>query len=112
MADFTYSCDFPVKEEIAYKTLRSEFDNGAEQRRGKRSSSVRKFTLSFSNRTKAEMEEVKSFFIAKLGGYTSFTWTNPNDSVDYTVTFVEDSFSFDLVAFEVYNFQLSLQEVL
>lgn len=112
MSDFTYSVDSVIEEEIAYNTAVSQFENGAEQRRAIRGSSIRKFSLAFQNRTKAEMELIRDFFIAKYGRLTSFTWTNPNDSVEYTVRFDEDSFKHTRDAYDIYNFTLSFIQVL
>jgi len=112
MADFTYTPDFVLEEEIGYNTRVSQFENGFEQRRGIRASSIRKFNLEFKNRTKAEMLEVKNFFISKLGKLTSFTWNNPNDSTDYTVRFQDDSFKLANTAFEIYDFSCSFVQVL
>jgi phage-related protein len=67
--------------------------------------------LRFQHRTKTEMESVRDFFMGKYGALTSFTWTNPNDSVEYTVRFVEDSFKFVLKAYQVYDFEFDFIEV-
>lgn len=112
MSDFTYSVDSVIEEDIGYATRVSSFENGVEQRRSVRSSSIRKFSLNFQNRTQAEMEQIRDFFIAKLGQLTSFTWTNPNDSVEYTVRFSEDSFKHTRDAYDIYNFQCQFVQVL
>lgn len=111
MSDFNYNPDFVVDETVQYKTLISEFENGVEQRRRKWANPLRKWTLRFQQRTKTEMENIRDFFMGKYGALTSFTWTNPNDSVEYTVRFVEDSFKFSLKAYQIYDFEFDFIEV-
>ena len=111
MSDFNYNPDFVVDETVQYKTLISEFENGVEQRRGKWANPLRKWTLRYKHRTKTEMENVRDFFMGKYGALTAFTWTNPNDSVEYTVRFIEDSFKFALKAYQLYDFDFDFIEV-
>ncbi len=112
MADFTLTPDFVIGEEVGYNTRVSNFENGIEQRRAVRSRSRRKFSLDFRNRSKTQMQQVRDFFIAKMGMLTSFTWVNPNDSVTYTVRYVEDTFKFDFITAGLYNFSCEFIEVL
>jgi phage-related protein len=111
MSDLSAAPDYVYDEEIQFKTLVTEFENGSEQRRAKWSSPLRKFTLSYRNKLTAEMETMRTLFLAKLGKSTAFTWTNPNDSVEYTVRFVEDSFKFSNKAYGVYDYDISLIQV-
>jgi len=54
---------------------------------------------------------VRDFFKGKAGAFMGFTWTNPNDSAEYTVRFVEDSFKFSRKAYGVYDFEFDFIEV-
>ena len=112
MPDFTYTPDFVLEEDIGYNTRVSNFENGIEQRRAIRSRSIRKFKMNFQNRTKTQMQQIRDFFISKIGKLTSFTWTNPTDSVTYTVRFDEDSFIFDNHTANLFNFSFTFVEVL
>lgn len=112
MSDFTWTPDFPIDEEVGYKTLVSNFENGVEQRRAVRSGSMRKFTLNFQNRIKSEMEAVRDFFVSKKGALTAFTWVNPNDSATYTVRYAEDSFKFSKHSPTAYDFSCEFLQVL
>jgi uncharacterized protein (TIGR02217 family) len=111
MPDFIYNPDFVISETKEYKTLVSTFENGAEQRRKKWNSPLRSFKLQFRNRSQSEMENVKAFFSSKEGAFASFTWENPLDSQEYTVRFKEDSLAVDLIAYQMYNFNLEFIEV-
>ncbi len=111
MSDFTFTPDFVVDENVQYKTIVSEFENGTEQRRRKWSTPLRKWSLKFHNKTQSELNAIKSFFTSKYGAYASFTWTNPNDGVEYVVRFVEDSFKFALKAYQMYDVEFDLTEV-
>ena len=111
MSDFNFKPDFVIEETVEYKTLISEFESGVEQRRRKWENPIRKWTLRFRTRTLSEMNAVKDFFISRYGAFGSFTWTNPNDSVEYSVRFVDDSFKFDMKSYQLYDFELNLREV-
>ncbi len=111
MSDFTYLPDFLIDEAVEYKTLVSEFENGAEQRRRKWASLQSSVTLRCNYRTLTEMSEVRDFFKGKAGVFTSGTWTNPNDSVEYIVRFAEDSFKLSRKAYGVYDFEFDFIEV-
>jgi uncharacterized protein (TIGR02217 family) len=111
MSDFDFKPDVTIDEAVQYKTLISEFENGAEQRRSKWKNPLRKWSLRYKTRTLSEMNSVRDFFMGKKGAFSAFTWTNPNDSVEYMVRFVEDSFRFSLKAYQLYDFELDLIEV-
>lgn len=112
MSDFTYIPDFPVAEEITYDVLVSKFENGTEQRRAQHASGQRKFTLNFNFRTQTEINNIVAFFSSKLGPLTSFTWTNPNNSVEYTVRFLEGSLRSERIAPGIYNASCQFIQVL
>lgn len=111
MSDFTEAPDNVIDEEPIFSTLVSEFENGYEQRRAKWASPKRKWVLEFKNRIQSEMETIRNFFITKKGEYSSFTWTNPIDSTEYTVRFDEDSLLIQRKAFEIYDITLKFVEV-
>lgn len=111
MADFTYTPDFAFDEAVHYKTLVSEFENGTEQRRAKWATGRREWTLRFIMRSKVEYDAILLFFTQKFGALTSFTWTNPNDSTDYTVRFKEDSFNVTRENGAYYDFEFQFIQV-
>ena len=103
--------DFVFEEKIDFETLVTKFENGVEQRRAKRNAPIRNWTLQFHNRTTAEITDIKSFFLARKGSYESFTWENPNDSVEFSVRFDSDNFVFTKKASDIYDCSFSLTEV-
>lgn len=111
MSDFTYVADKVLEEQIGYKTLVSQFENGTEQRRKKWSLPLREWNLTFENRTFEEMEDVQEFFEGKFGMLSAFTWTNPNDDEEYTVRFKEDTFAFRRKGYNLYDYSVSFIEV-
>ncbi len=111
MSSFNYQPDFVFEEALEYKTLVSEFESGIEQRRRKWSGPLRRWTLRFRNRVRADMEEVRDFFKNRYGAFEAFAWINPNDEAEYTVRFAEDSFKFSMKAHEVYDFDFEFVEV-
>jgi hypothetical protein len=111
MADFVFSSDFSFKETPRFQTLVSSFENGAEQRRAKRSAPLREFEFNIKNRSAADFVYVRDFFISKKGRLTPFTWVNHNDGVEYTVRFKDDEIPFALVHAGLYDFSFTLIEV-
>ena len=111
MSDFTFVPDFVLDETVSFKTIVSEFENGTEQRRRKWANPLRKWSLKFHNKTQSELNAIKSFFTSKYGASNQFTWTNPNDAVEYVVRFSEDNFKYALKSFGVYDVEFDLTEV-
>lgn len=111
MADFTLAPDYTFTKETNYKTLVSQFESGVEQRRSKWTAPVRTWKLQYKNRDATDLGTIQTLFDAKLGAYQSFTWTNPVDSVDYTVRFKEDSLSVSCDYYGRYNIEFELIEV-
>ena len=111
MSDFTFKPDYAIEETVQFKTMVSEFENGTEQRRRKWANPLRRWSLKFRNRNTSDLNAIKNFFTSKFGAANQFTWTNPNDSVEYVVRFVEDSFKFTLKAYGVYDVEFDLMEV-
>jgi len=95
-----------------FSTLVSSFENGVEQRRKKRSKQDKKWSLTFNNRTQAEKNEILTFFRSKYGQYSSFTWTNPEDSTEYDVRFNQDKLTVTRNAFNVYSFNIEFKEII
>jgi phage-related protein len=111
MSDFTYTPDYMFDESPEWHTLISQFENGYEQRRNKWSAPIRKWRLLFKNRVTSEFEAVRDFFNGKLGAYTQFTWTNPNDSVEYNVRFDGDTMTFTNKTYGLYDYEIKFIEV-
>jgi phage-related protein len=113
MADFTsYERNYPFTEKIEYNVLVSQFENWSEQRRVKCANPRRMFVITFYPKTLTEATAIKNFFIAREGAYDSFTFTNPMDSTEYTVRFMENSFAMERTAYNTVRMQVTLIEVL
>ncbi len=112
MATWSLTPDFNWEETPEFHTLVSQMESGFEQRRNKWSASRRKFRLVFTNRSKTDYETARDFFLARKGAYEAFDWTNPNDSVSYSVRFDGDSFKFINKAYNVYAFECTFIEVM
>jgi uncharacterized protein (TIGR02217 family) len=111
MADFSLSPDYALETSKEYKTLVSKFENGYEQRRQKWASVLREWKLVYKNRDATDLSTITTVFDNKKGAFTSFTWTNPLDSTDYTVRFKEDSLKYTCPYYGRYNIEFSLCEV-
>lgn len=111
MSDLTLVPDFAIDEDVNFQTIVSQFESGHEQRREKWKTPIRKFHIVYKNRTSVDMGIMRDFFLSKRGKAVAFTWTNPNDSVEYTVRFDTDNMKFTRKAFDVYDFSCDLIEV-
>lgn len=111
MATLTLVPDFIFEEAIIHKTLVSTFETGVEQRRAKWASPKRHFVLRFINRTKADYEIMRDFVLARSGMYEAFSWVNRNDSVTYSVRFLDDNVRFEEGYYHKFNFEVTLVEV-
>ena len=108
MSDLSATPDSVLEETPKFKTLISEYENGVEQRRAKWSTPIREFNLTFRNRNASEYGTALAFFTGKTGALTSFTWTNPNNSTEYTVRFKDDSLKFTRTGYQIYHYEYSL----
>lgn len=111
MSEFYWSPSYSYNDEIAFSNLKTSFENGAVQVRQKWPNPKRTFKLVFNNASLAIYNEIKDFFIARAGGYDSFTYTNPDDGVEYLVRFVNDSLASSQVSKNIFNFELSMETV-
>ena len=112
MSDLSLQPDLTLLETPEFDTIVTEYESGVEQKRARRAGSKRKWRLVYKKRPSADMETIRDLFLAKKGKLTPFTWTNTNDSVEYTVAFGEDNFEFEYEGYEKYNFSIKLGQVL
>jgi len=112
VSDFIWNPDNIITAVEEFKTLVSTFENGVEQRRKKRTRQDKSWRLTFKNRTQAEKNQILAFFQSKYGQYSSFTWTNPEDSTEYTVRFNSDKLSVTRNAYNIYSIEIEFKEVL
>jgi len=107
-ADFTWAPDFPLEKTYGYSTLISQFENGVEQRRPTRSSSVSGWKLKGSNRPQSEHDIVTAFYEAQKGAFGAFTWLNPEDGVIYNVRFKDDTLMTSYKMFGLWDIEFNL----
>jgi uncharacterized protein (TIGR02217 family) len=112
MADFILAPDYTFETTKEYSTIITEFENGVEQRRARRAGQRRSWRLQYKNRSSSDLSTITTIFDSKKGALTSFTWTNPIDSQDYTVRFKEDSLRYTNDVYGLYNIEFELTEIL
>jgi hypothetical protein len=82
----------PVRTDIQYKTLITNFDDeGEEQRKQKWTYPKRSIHLTFKNMSKSEAETLWQFYIDRAGSYEAFAFfesTGINDPYTYTQEYV------------------------
>src|SRR3990167_2437360 len=99
---FTVNPDFVYEQEKKYNTLITDFESGKEQRRKKWANPKRRFLLRYRNIGQTEYNSIISFFDSQSGAFDTFSWTNPMDSVAYTVRFLEDTLKVEELAYQRY----------
>ena len=97
-------------QEDYYKpSVRTEFDGNYSQVRPKFTRAVNIFSINFKLLTQTDKSTLKTFFAANQG--TSFTWTNPADSVEYLVRFKQETLQFKFHSPLRYDVNIILEEV-
>ncbi len=102
MAAFpSIGASYPLVKVSMFNTTIITYGDQSEQRISNNAAVRRKFTLKFKLLSDADHQTIRDFFIARKGSFESFTWTDPNDSVVYTVRFDRDEQTFE-------NFEVAL----
>lgn len=110
MEMFTWPCDpSKIDEELESSTLISQFQFGPEQRRQK-GPPRRRWRLRF-RKDQVDADAIWSFYVARRGAYEAFLWTNPIDGRTYTVRFEQDILSRTVMWKVLFEYGLSLIEV-
>lgn len=110
MADFSWRGDGEFTEEHQYKTLVTEFESGAEQRRNKQPKR-RIFRLPFTQ-FETEANEILDFFDSQQGRLSSFTWEHPDTGEVINVRFLNDKLERARIEGVAHDFTIDLIEVL
>lgn len=111
MSDFSTQPNSAIEEAIGFAIHVVEYETGIEQRRARHADSRRRWKLIYTNRTTTQMQTVRDFFLAKKGQLTAFTWTNPNDSVEYDVRFEDQEIVFHRARYNRWNWEMTFIEV-
>lgn len=111
-SDLVLKPDYVFETTPQHSTLISEFENGVEQRRNKWSQVRRAWRLVYKNRSLSDLNTILSRFDTSKGAYGSFTWDNPDTGVTYTVRFKDDSLTYSLKNYGIYDFEFELIQVL
>ena len=110
--DLLINPSFVFDQTPQYKTLISEFENGAEQRRSKRSSAITEYRLIYKNISSTDKDTIVNLFGTKKGAYSSLTWTHPISSSTLTVRFKEDSLTYTNTSYGLYDLEFTLVTIL
>lgn len=103
--------DAVFSQEIKYNTIITGATYGKERRRNKWPNPKRGFVLQYKNISGTVADSITSFYNER-GNYQSFNWTNPIDSTEYRVRFVEESIKREYIGDDRYNIQFNLTEML
>lgn len=115
MSDFTWVPHYVLAQSAKYSTLISEGESGKERRRSKRTTPTVSFQLQFNRLTLSDADALWTFYNAKKGMGTAFTWTNPVQeggvNVEYTVRFESDALTRSYFMQNRYQLNLGLVKV-
>jgi len=80
------------EEIIRYKTISTQAEDGTERRRRIWASGreQRIFVIGYNALTKTNKDLLKNHHMDREGSYKTFTFNNPDDSVNYTCKFESD----------------------
>ena len=108
MADFELPSGYDFEETPQYKTIISQFENGAEQRRAKRSGAITEYKLVYKNISQADIDTIIALHNTSKGALSSFTWLHPISAETITVRFKEDSLSYVCTSYGIYQCEFIL----
>lgn len=95
-----------------FKTNIITYETGVEQRISRWATDRKRFKIHFDAIIKASADTILNFFIARKGAFEAFLWTNPEDSVQYTVRFDMDLMDLDIFTYKLYKIgEIELLEV-
>lgn len=69
------------------RVIVSEMEDGSEQRRPRAAGAVTGFRIMSPPMTKAQADTLRAFWVSKKGRLIVFTFTSPNDGLEYSVRF-------------------------
>ena len=108
MATFTYIASYEATEASKPRVSRVQFGDGYEQRTVfGLNVDPKEWTLTFSERTNTERDEITSFF-ETAGGVNSFDWTSPSGNAG---KYVCEEWQVTLRSFNFNTIQAKFREV-
>ena len=112
MATFpTLSVTASMKYEDEYikPIVKTKFEGNYAQTRPKYTRSSQNFMPTYTMITEADKDSLQAFFNTNSGN--SFDWTNPTDSVVYTVRFAKETLKFKNIVVGYYEIAIPLEEL-
>ena len=110
--DLAINPSFVFEQTPQYKTLISTFENGAEQRRAKRSSAITEYKLVYKNIDSTDLATITNLFDTKKGAFSSLSWTHPITNSTLVVRFKDDSLTYSNTNYGLYDCEFTLVSIL
>lgn len=76
-----------IQEVYGRSVLKTQFENGSEQRRQKAQTPIIGFDISTPPMKQADADALKAFYASVGGELSAFTWVNPTDGESYACRF-------------------------
>lgn len=102
---------YSFTKSAGFKTLISNFENGAEQRRNKWSRSKLQFSLSYDLLSPSNVLILWNYYQCRKGSFEAFPYYDPITTTYYSVRFAEDNLSFDQFAKNISRTGIKLIQV-
>jgi phage-related protein len=102
---------YPVPEGYDDSVITSPFEGGYVQTRALCSRIKKFWQINYNYLSATNKDSLVTFFGTTNGAADSFTWTNPLDSVSYTVRFKPKSFSCNHTLFSRWEVKFVLEQV-
>lgn len=109
---FTWTPDYVVPVKERFNSEAQEFEAGYVQTFPRQTRVRRLWQLRFVNRTEAEKNAIEAFFAARVGAEEAFYWTPIDESSASKVCFERSSIKSVKVNPNIYNVQLTIEELI
>ena len=100
--------EFPLDVDVYKPQVRTQFEDGVVQSRARATKARDIFRLVYRSLPEADKVLLKTHFEANVGG--TFSWTNPQDSVTYTVRYKDDKLPLRTIAYKLWHADFILEE--
>lgn len=95
--------NYGIKKIPLFNTEIISYGGGTEQRIKRWSTARHRFEITFNIILKEDADTLYEFYVLMGGSFQSFTWTNPEDGLDYLVRFASDDLTHEAFSYLVYN---------
>ncbi|MGH9722010.1 MAG: DUF2460 domain-containing protein [Bryobacteraceae bacterium] len=82
---------YPAQRDVRYRTYAVRFVDGGEQRYREYRAPLRRWIIQLELLDESELAALEEFFVGNKGQHGSFSFTDPNDNVEYADCSLDDA---------------------